>query len=74
MTGEGKKRKSLLEFAGTWEADDIDDVFNRVKKDRKRSASRTVEIAVAFRFFGGQFCFAFFGQVTSSLSFQYFIL
>ena len=39
-----EKRKSLLEFAGKWTGDDIDKVFSVVVKDRKRSASRKIEI------------------------------
>jgi len=37
-------RKSIVEFAGTWEGNDIDEVFSQVMKDRKRSASRKIEI------------------------------
>jgi hypothetical protein len=35
-----RKKKSILEFAGTWKGDDIDEVFLQVKKDREQSASR----------------------------------
>jgi predicted CopG family antitoxin len=43
MAGKNNK-KSLLEFAGKWEGEDIDKVFSVVMKDRKRSASRKVEL------------------------------
>ena len=39
-----KKKKSLLEFAGTWKGDDIDEVFSQVLKDREQSKSREIEI------------------------------
>lgn len=42
VVGE-KKKKSLLEFAGTWEGDDIDEVFARVLRDREESKSRETE-------------------------------
>jgi predicted CopG family antitoxin len=37
-------KKSILEFAGTWKGNDIDEVFLRVAKDREHSASREIEI------------------------------
>jgi predicted CopG family antitoxin len=39
IIGEQHK-KSLLEFAGKWEGNDIDEVFSRVKEDREQSTSR----------------------------------
>ena len=39
-----KKKKSLLEFSGTWVGDDIDEVFAQLKKDREQSASRQVDV------------------------------
>jgi predicted CopG family antitoxin len=42
VVGE-KKKKSLLEFAGTWEGDDIDEVFSRVLRDREQAKSRETE-------------------------------
>lgn len=33
-------KKSLLEFAGTWKGNDINEVFSRVMKDREQSVSR----------------------------------
>lgn len=39
----GKEHKrSLLEFAGTWKGDDIDEVFAIVLKDREQMKSREV--------------------------------
>lgn len=43
MAGQQDK-KSILEFAGTWKGDDIEEVFSLIAKDRERSASRRVEI------------------------------
>jgi len=43
MTGQGE-RKSILEFAGTWKGNDIEEVFSHIMKDRERSASRRIEI------------------------------
>lgn len=37
-------KKSILEFAGTWQGSDIDETFSKVMKDRERSTSRKVEI------------------------------
>jgi len=39
-----KKKKSLLEFSGTWVGDDIDEVFAQVKKDSERTSSRKVDL------------------------------
>ena len=38
-----ERKKSILEFAGTWKGDDIDEVFTRVLKDREQSKSREIE-------------------------------
>ncbi len=38
-----KKKKSLLEFAGTWKGDDIDEVFSQVLRDREEAKSRETE-------------------------------
>ncbi len=43
ITGQ-QGRKSILEFAGSWQGDDIEEVFSQVMKDRERSASRKIEI------------------------------
>ena len=37
-------RKSLLEFAGKWKGDDIEEVFAQIKKDREQLVSRKIEI------------------------------
>lgn len=39
-----KKKRSLLEFSGTWEGDDIDEVFAEIKKRREETASRKVDL------------------------------
>jgi hypothetical protein len=39
-----RKRKSLLEFAGTWEGKDIDEGFDRIKKEREQSAPRRTKM------------------------------
>jgi len=39
-----EQKKSILEFAGTWKGNDIDEVFSRVRKDRERSTSRETGI------------------------------
>jgi predicted CopG family antitoxin len=39
-----EKKKSILEFAGTWKGDDIDKVFAIVLKDREQAKSREVEL------------------------------
>ena len=36
-------KKSVLDFAGAWVGDDIDEVFAQVLKDRERVTSRRVE-------------------------------
>jgi len=38
-----KKKKSLLEFSGTWEGGDADEVLALLMKDREQSRSRQVE-------------------------------
>jgi predicted CopG family antitoxin len=41
----GKKHKrSILEFAGTWKGDDIDEVFSIVLKDREQAKSREFDM------------------------------
>jgi predicted CopG family antitoxin len=37
------QKKSLLDFAGTWKGDDIDEVFTIVLKDREQAKSREIE-------------------------------
>jgi predicted CopG family antitoxin len=39
-----KKKKSLLEFSGKWEGNDIDEVFEQLKKEREQTPSRQVDI------------------------------
>jgi predicted CopG family antitoxin len=39
VAGE-QKRKSILEFAGTWEGTDIEEVYSCIRRDREQSASR----------------------------------
>lgn len=39
-----KKKKSLLEFSGTWVGDDIDEVFAQIEKDRERAPRRKVDL------------------------------
>ncbi len=41
-----KHGKSLLEFAGVWKGDDIDEVFSVIMKDRERSTSSVASIKV----------------------------
>jgi len=41
---EGRKKESILRFSGAWKGDDIDEVFDTVMKDRKRTTSREVDI------------------------------
>jgi predicted CopG family antitoxin len=36
-------KKSLLEFAGTWQGDDIDEIFAIVLKEREQAKSREIE-------------------------------
>ena len=43
MSGH-KKQRSILEFAGSWKGDDIDEVFSIVAKDRESSASRRIDL------------------------------
>ena len=43
VSGQEHKR-SILEFAGTWKGDDIDEVFSIVLKDREQSKSREIAI------------------------------
>jgi predicted CopG family antitoxin len=42
--GQERKKKSLLEFAGTWSGDDADEVFAQIMKDRENTTSRKVDI------------------------------
>jgi predicted CopG family antitoxin len=42
--GGQANKKSILEFAGTWKGDDIDEVFAIVMKDREQSKSREFEM------------------------------
>ena len=39
-----KKKKSLLEFSGTWVGDDANKVLAEIMKDRERPASRKVDL------------------------------
>ena len=39
-----KKKKSLLDFAGTWVGDDADKVLAQIMKDREQSRSRQVDL------------------------------
>ena len=41
MAGQGE-RKSILESAGTWQGDDIEEVFAQIMKDRENSVSRSI--------------------------------
>jgi predicted CopG family antitoxin len=43
MAGKNEKR-SILEFAGAWKGDDIEQVFSQVLEDRERSVSRRIRI------------------------------
>lgn len=38
------KKKSLLEFSGTWVGDDADKVLAEIMKDRERLTSRKVDL------------------------------
>jgi predicted CopG family antitoxin len=38
-----KKKKSLLEFAGTWTGNDADEVFAQIMKEREKSTPRKVD-------------------------------
>ena len=40
--GGKEKKRSLMEFAGCWKGDDIDEVFAIVLKDREQAKSREV--------------------------------
>jgi predicted CopG family antitoxin len=42
VAGE-RNKKSILEFAGTWKGNDIDEVFSIVLKDREQAKSREIE-------------------------------
>ncbi len=37
-------KRSILEFAGTWKGNDIDEVFSLVLKDREQAKSREFEM------------------------------
>ena len=39
-----EKKKSILEFAGTWKGDDADEVLAQIMKDRERVKPRELEI------------------------------
>ena len=39
-----KKKKSLLEFSGTWIGDDADKVLAEIMKDRERPITRKVDL------------------------------
>ena len=39
-----KKKKSLLEFSGTWVGNDADEVLAQLMKDREQSRSRQVDL------------------------------
>ena len=39
-----KKKKSLLDFSGTWVGDDADEVIAQIMKDREQSRSRQVDL------------------------------
>ena len=39
-----QEEKSLLDFAGSWVGNDLEDVFSIVTRDRKRAVSRKIEI------------------------------
>ena len=39
-----EKKKSILEFAGTWNGDDADEVLAQIMKDRERVKSREFEM------------------------------
>ncbi|MCP8313224.1 MAG: antitoxin VapB family protein [archaeon] len=41
---EGEKRVSLTTFAGKWNGDDIDKVFDMIKKERLLSATREITV------------------------------
>jgi len=35
-----EKKKSILEFAGTWKGDDADEILAQIMKDREQAKSR----------------------------------
>jgi predicted CopG family antitoxin len=39
-----KQRKSILQFAGTWSGNDIDEINTQIQKAREKTASREIEI------------------------------
>jgi predicted CopG family antitoxin len=39
-----EKKRSILEFAGTWKGDDADEVLAQIMKDRERAKSRELEM------------------------------
>ena len=39
-----RKKRSILEFAGTWKGNDADDVLARIMKDRENLKSREFEM------------------------------
>jgi predicted CopG family antitoxin len=41
---QAKQKRSILQYAGTWNGNDIDKVYSKVKKDREHSATREIEI------------------------------
>jgi hypothetical protein len=59
MTGEGKKEKRFLSLQEHGKATILTRYLNAQKKDRERSASRTVEIAAAFGYLGVNFVLLF---------------
>jgi predicted CopG family antitoxin len=42
--GSKEKKRSILEFAGTWKGDDIDEVFTVIIQDREKSKSRELDL------------------------------
>jgi predicted CopG family antitoxin len=42
--GSKEKKKSILEFAGTWKGDDADEILVQIMKDRERAKSREFEM------------------------------
>ena len=39
-----EKKRSILEFAGTWKGDDADEVLTQIMEDRERVKSRELEM------------------------------
>jgi predicted CopG family antitoxin len=39
-----EKKKSLLEFAGTWKGDDADEVLAQIMKDRENAKAREFQM------------------------------